>query len=168
MKGREDLEGNSGDRVVRIVGRYVSGCRRGANFRTFWISYIGLKQCFVGYVNYMAASIYARYYLRDCKLSASSYGCYQCPCYRRDLRTANRMNYESKVKLVMNRLEIGDMYCKLPILLDEYHDVLDVAEGIFFSSSNCNSAGKDKKGVSKGSHLRSCSQRASLKCFLRK
>ena len=64
------------------------------------------------------------------------------------------MNYKAKEKLVVNRLDIGDMYCRLPILLDKYHNVLDVAEGtIFFSGSNCNSAGKDKKGVSKGSHL---------------
>ena len=52
----------------------------------------------------------------------------------------------------MNGVDIGDMPCSLPILLDEYHNVLDVAEGIF-SGSNCNSASKDKKGVSKGSHL---------------
>jgi hypothetical protein len=62
------------------------------------------------------------------------------------------MSYESKTKLVVNRLDKGDMYCRLPILLDEYYNVLDVAEGIF-SGSNCNSAGKDKKGVSKGGHL---------------
>lgn len=81
------------------------------------------------------------------------------------------MNYESKAKLVMNRFDIGDMYCSLPILLNEYHYVLDVAEAIFrFSGrSNYNSAGKDKKGLSKGSHFQLVggSQTASLIYFLR-
>ena len=51
----------------------------------------------------------------------------------------------------MKRL-IGDMYCNLPILLDEYHNILDVTEGAL-SSRDCNSAGKDKKDDSKGSHF---------------
>ena len=66
------------------------------------------------------------------------------------------MNYESKAKLVMNRFDIGDMCCSLPILLDEYYNVLDVTETIImmiFSGSNYNSTSKDKKGVSKGSHF---------------
>jgi hypothetical protein len=55
----------------------------------------------------------------------------------------------------MNRFDIRDMYCSLPILLDEYHNVLDVAEAIFSvrGGSKDNSAGKDNKGVSKGSHF---------------
>jgi hypothetical protein len=82
------------------------------------------------------------------------------------------MNYQSKAKLVMNKLDIRDMYYKLPILLDEYHNILDVAECIF-SGSNSNSAGKDKKGVSKGNHLQligsfSSSERASVIYFLRR
>ena len=83
------------------------------------------------------------------------------------------MNYESKTKLVMNGFDIGDMHCSLPILLDEYHNVLDVAETIFSFSSGSNyynSAGKDKKGLSKGSHFQlvgGCYQRASLIYFLR-
>ena len=45
MKGREDLESNSSDRVIRIIRGYVSGYRRSAYFRSFWIGYIGLYQC---------------------------------------------------------------------------------------------------------------------------
>jgi hypothetical protein len=45
------------------------------------------------------------------------------------------------------------MYCSLPILLDEYHNILDITEGAL-SSGNYNSAGKDKKfDVSKRSHF---------------
>ena len=80
------------------------------------------------------------------------------------------MNYKLRAKLVVNSLVIGYMYCRLPILLNEYHNVLDVAEGAnFFSASNCNSAGKDKKGFSKGSHLQSIggSRREPLLYFLR-
>ena len=76
------------------------------------------------------------------------------------------MNYESKAKLVTNRIGIGDVHYSLPILLDEHHNVLDVAEAIFriFSGSNYNSASKNKKleGVSKGSHFQliDCAPRA--------
>jgi hypothetical protein len=56
----------------------------------------------------------------------------------------------------MNIFVLRDMCCSLPILLDEYHNVLDVVEAIFSfrggSNYNC-SAGKDKEGVSKGSHF---------------
>ena len=45
------------------------------------------------------------------------------------------------------------MHRSLPILLDEYHNILDVTEGAL-SSRNCNSAGKDKKfDVSKRGHF---------------
>ena len=48
---------------------------------------------------------------------------------------------------------IGDMCCSLPILLDEYHNILDITE-VALSSRNYNSAGKDKKfDVSKRSHF---------------
>lgn len=46
------------------------------------------------------------------------------------------------------------MHCSLPILLDEYHNILNVTEGAL-SGGNYNSAGKDKKlDVSKRSHFR--------------
>ena len=45
MECREYLKGNSGDRVIRVVGGYVSSCRCSANLGTSWFSYIGLKQC---------------------------------------------------------------------------------------------------------------------------
>ena len=37
------------------------------------------------------------------------------------------------------------MYCSLPILLDEYHNILDVTEGTVLSGSNHNSVGKNEK-----------------------
>jgi hypothetical protein len=48
------------------------------------------------------------------------------------------------------------MYCSLPILLDEYHNILDITEGTVLSGSNHNSAGKNEKlveGGSKRSHF---------------
>ena len=62
--------------------------------------------------------------------------------------TANR-----KQRSLMNKLRGAIMmYCSLPILLDEYHNILDVTEGAL-SSRNYNSAGKDKKlDISKRSH----------------
>ena len=66
---------------------------------------------------------------------------------------------EQPIKWTVNRKQsstmkrlTGDMYCSLPILLDEYHDILDVTEGAL-SSRDYNSAGKDKEGLSKGSHF---------------
>ena len=47
---------------------------------------------------------------------------------------------------------IGSMQCSSPILLDEYHNILDVTE-VALSRRNYNGAGKDKKlDVSKRSH----------------
>ena len=44
------------------------------------------------------------------------------------------------------------MNCILPILLDEYNDILDVAEAIFGRGSY-DGAGEDEKGVSKRNHF---------------
>lgn len=52
------------------------------------------------------------------------------------------------------------MHCSLPIFLDEYNDILNVAEAIF-SCGSYNSAGEEEKSVSKRKHFsitwRSCS-----------
>lgn len=72
--------------------------------------------------------------LRDCKSFGPSYGCCQCPCGVRDLRITNRMICESK-KLAISGVNTEDMYCTLPILLNEYNDILDVTEGISTRSS---------------------------------
>jgi hypothetical protein len=50
-------------------------------------------------------------------------------------------------------LNLGDTYFGVPILLDEYNNILDVTEGTLGCVRNHNSAGEGKKGGAKKNHF---------------
>ena len=149
MEGRENLKGNSGDRVIRIVGGYISSSRCSANFGTSWIGYFCLKQWFLT----VRQTVYRKWTYRVANRSVQVTDVVNVGGIVEISEQPIEWTVNQKTCSLMIILILGDMHYSLPILLDEYHNILDVTEGAL-SSGNYDSANKDKKlDVTKRRHL---------------